>query len=465
MPKKLAVAEDFGLTEDLLVKRFDDTESANARRFYEQHHRDVRYATDRGVWSNWNGKYWDLDDVGGVMRRMNDVGLSVYQEAANEPDEKKRKLLWVWASKSDSRRNQENSLALARWKKGIEVREFSKVFDRQPLLLNVKNGTIDLKTGKLLPHNREHFLTKMVPIDYEEKDLAECCPEFKNFLHTTLKEDENLVFYMIQFMGLCLTGLNWEQSWWMFHGLTASGKSTFLNVLRGMLGPYAVVLPDNYFLLKNNNSTDYATAKLAGARLATSAETPEGKTLDVSKVKSLTGGEPITGEYKYENCFEFTPEAKLVLATNHRPKIRESDDAIWRRIKVVPFLHTVPLEDRNPNLAEELLEKAPEILRLAVGGCLHFLTQKRLVEPGAMNVAVSEYRKAEDVIQDFTDECCVLSQGLNLLRKELFDLYVKWCKENNQRQASKKKLAIELARLGVKAAPDDHSWNGIGLKA
>jgi len=463
-----AAPEDFGLKKEQVVEiddpsfRFPDTESANAKRFCEQHRQDVLYASDRGVWCCWNGTNWDVGDTGGVMRRMNAVAQSVYQEAANETDKKKQDSLWLWAKKSDSRRTQENSAATARWLKGIEVRTFAEVFDRKPLLLNVGNGTVDLNTGKLLRHNREHFLTKLVPVDYEEDAQ---CPEFVKFLTATLQEDANLVSYMIQFMGLCLTGLDWEQSWFLFYGLTASGKGTFLNILRGILGPYAAVLPENYFLLKKNNSTDFATAKLAGARLATCAETGEGRALDVAKVKMLTGGEPITGEFKHQNSFEFHPEMKLVLATNHRPNIRESDEAIWRRIKVVPFLRIVPREERNPTLAAELLEKeAPGILRLAVIGCQTFLEKKRLVEPPAMRTAFGEYRKAEDVIQNYLEECCDVDEELQVKRKELFDEYVKWCKQNAMRNSSQKKLANELARLGIEGDDGNRYWKGIGLK-
>src|SRR5713226_518164 len=124
-----------------------------------------------------------------------------------------------------------------------------------PLLLNVKNGTIDLRTGELLQHRREDFLTKMVPIKYDEKAA---CPKFSRFLNETLP-DAGLVGYLSRFAGYCLTGLTSEQAWFMFYGVTASGKSTLINVLRGLLGPYALALPEHYFLAAKNTS-DYATA-------------------------------------------------------------------------------------------------------------------------------------------------------------------------------------------------------------
>lgn len=441
------------------VGRIPITETSNAERLATKFQSDLRYCSDRCVWCVWNGDFWAVNDIGGVMRKTQEVNREIYLEAASEPDESLRKALGTWAKQSESRRTQENSAAIARYFDDIEVPKFSEVFDRHPLLLNVKNGTIDLQTGELRPHHREDFLTKIVPIEYDPN--AEC-QEFSKFLDETLP-GAGLVGYLSRFAGYCLTGQTSEQAWFMFYGVTAGGKSTLINVLRGLLGPYALALPEHYFLATKNTS-DYATANLAGVRIATCVETNEGRGLDVAKIKSLTGEHVLSAALKYENYFNFKPQAKLVLATNHRPHVPDTDESIWRRVKVVPFNITVPEEKRIPDLANQLLEnEGLGILRWAVLGCQSWLVN-RLDEPEAVKSAVNEYRTDEDIVQNFFDECCVREASAQVARKDLFAAYTHWNKDNGLRQLSAKKIAMELHRLGIEGDAGDRLWLGIRVQ-
>lgn len=216
------------------------------------------------------------------MRKMQEVSRGIYLEAAYEMDESLRKALGTWAKQFESRRTRENSAAIARYFDGIEIRGFSDVFDRHSLLLNVKNVTIDLRTGELIPHKREDFLTKMVPIEYDPKAT---CPKFSGFLNETLP-GEGLVGYLSRFAGYCFTGLSSDQAWFMFYGLTASEKSTLINVLRGLLGPYALALPENYFLV-TENTNDFATANLAGVRLRRASRQTKGNASTLQRSNRL----------------------------------------------------------------------------------------------------------------------------------------------------------------------------------
>jgi putative DNA primase/helicase len=441
------------------VGRIPITETSNAERLVAKCGTDLRYCSDRKVWCVWDGSIWTVNDIGGVMRRMQEVSREIYLEIAIEPDGSLRKELGKWAKESESRRTQENSVAIARYLDGIEIRNFSDVFDTHPLLLNVKNGAINLRTGELHSHRRADFLTKMVPIEYDPKAA---CPKFSRFLNETLPGD-GLVGYLSRFAGYCLTGLTSEQSWFMFYGVTMSGKSTLINVLRGLLGPYALALPENYFLVTKNTS-DFATANLAGVRLATCVETNEGKRLDVAKIKSLTGEDVIAAALKYENYFNFKPQAKLVLATNHRPHVPATDDSIWRRVKVVPFNITVPEEKRIHGLADRLLEEeGPGILRLAVLGCQAWL-MGHLDEPEAVKSAVNEYRTDEDILQNFLDECCAREASAQVARKDLFTAYSQWNKANGLRQMKANKFARELHRLGIKGDDGNRFWYGVRIE-
>lgn len=443
--------------DDESAPRLPITEMSNAERLIDKYSDEVRYCSDRRVWCVWDGKAWNVNDTGGLSRRMQDISLNIYSEIARTHNKKLRDALKRWALTSESRRTQENSAALARYFPDIEVREFSDVFDTHPMLLNVKNGTVDLRTGKLVKHRRENFITKLVPIEYDES--AEC-DQFKNFLSEALPGD-GLSLYLWKTVGYCLTGMTSEQKWWMFHGVTASGKSTLINVLHGLLGPYAMALPENYFLL-TNNVKDYATANLAGVRLATCVETNEGRRLDTAKLKSLTGGDVISAELKYQNCFTFRPQMKLILATNNRPHVSASDDAIWRRLIPIPFTRSVQEEKRIADLALKLLEvEASGILRWAVLGCQTWLSG-RLAEPDIIKAASVEYRTDEDSIQKFLDDCCIMEGEVE--RKELYSAYVGWCKSNHAWQISSIPFARDLYRLGVAQDPGKRKYFGVRLR-
>ena len=185
------------------------------------------------------------------------------------------------------------------------------------LLLNAKNGTLDLKTGKLRAHRREDYITKILEIEYREelRGMSEVHEVPRPKLSTAMLA---LIGYAVRMLGYLLTGLTSEQCWWMFHGLTASGKSTLIRIAHhGLLGPYAFALPEGYFLLSKNNS-DFTKAHLAGVRLATCVETNEGRRLDVAKIKELTGSDVISAALKHQNLFQFVPQCKLVLGTNHK---------------------------------------------------------------------------------------------------------------------------------------------------
>jgi putative DNA primase/helicase len=221
-------------------------------------------------------------------------------------------------------------------------------------------------------------------------------------------------------------------------------------------------LPENFFLV-TKNTTDFITANLFGVRLATCTETSEGRRLDVARIKALTGQDTTSAALKYQNYFEFRSQAKLVLATNHAPQVPAGDDALWRRLKVLPFNCTVPKEKQIADLAEQLLKReGPGILRWAVLGCQAWLAN-RLDEPKEVDAAVSEYRSAEDVIQDFLNDCCVREPAAQVLRVALYAEYLRWAKDRKMYLMSKKKFATELKRLGIEGDAGDRFWFGVRL--
>jgi putative DNA primase/helicase len=447
-------------TESITIPgRIAVTEMSNAERLQAKHGEDIRFSSDRGIWVVWDGKLWFTNDLGAVTRMMHSVTRDVYLEAAATEDKSMRDSLGKWALQSDSLRVIDHSITLAKHLPGIEVKRFAEVFDTHPELLNVRNCTIDLRTGEIREHRREDYITKLIDVEYDAKAT---CPQFQAFLNDTFPE-EGMVGYIVRCMGYFLSGFVDEQAWWIKCGETATSKSTLISIIHRLLGPYAFALPQNYFLL-DKGGTDYITANLAGVRFASCVESPEGKKLDVAKIKQLTGGDRVSASLKYQNTFTFNMEAKLVLATNYAPIVPAGDAALWRRLRVVPF-HRKPLEpaERVRDLAEKLFrEEAEGILRLAVLGSVARF-QGGLDEPPAVVHAIAEYRADNDVIQGFLDECTTLQAGDRVPRREFYRCYVKWSEENGNRPMSAKRLSVELHRIGIQGDAGNRYWIGIGL--
>jgi putative DNA primase/helicase len=441
------------------------TDISNAERLVARFSEDVRYASDRRIWCAWDATHWAANDPMGVSRRMQEVARGIYLEASKEPNPALRNALAEWAQRSESQSVQMSSIDAARCH--VEVKRFGDVFDTDPLALNGPKGTADLKKResvnaaypRFYPHRREDYITKVAPVEYRSEAK---CPQFDSFLNQTFRESAALIRYAQLFTGYCLTGLTTEQKWWMFYGPTASGKSTFIKILHGILGPYALPLPENYFLLSKHESTDFVTANLVGVRLATCIETNEGRRLNVARIKTITGEDSISAALKHQNYFEFKPQCKLVLVTNYPPHVPAGDDALWRRLKVVPFVATVPEDKRIPGLADKLLaEERSGILNWAITGCRDWQTEG-LKEPPEVTAAISEYRTSEDLIANFlADKHYEQDPDGRSAAQDVFKEFRDWCMENSIRPGTKTRFTRELRRLGFPLDDGGRHYTGI----
>lgn len=415
-------------------------DTSNSERFVKLNQTQVYYSPRRKSWMRFD-KRWMRDDVKEVIERAKVTAREIYFEAARLPAEEAKKM-GAWA---------ESSLGLHRIEAMIKLAEprmviVDELLDADDWTLNCANGTLNLRNGEFHRHRKEDFLTKITGVEY---DPAAQCPRWMEFLEGTFAGNAALIEYAQRLAGYFLTGCTTEQKWWMFFGPTASGKSTFILVLRGLLGEYAFALPENYFMLSRNESKDFVSASLAGVRLATCVETNEGKRLNVAKIKTLSGEDIISAEHKFERPFEFKPKCKLVLGTNYAPHVPAGDDALWRRSQILPFNVIVPKEKRIAALAAKLLDyEGPGILNWAYEGC-RLWQSGGLEEPAAVVQAVNEYRSSEDLVADFVGDCIVLEAGARTLMREIYDKYKKWCDDEGTHQRSKKFLGAELKRLGI----------------
>jgi putative DNA primase/helicase len=331
--------------------------------------------------------------------------------------------------------------------------------DADPWLLNVANGTIDLRTGELRAHRREDLLTRLAPVEYDPDAQAPC---WAAFLERIFAGDGELIGFLRRAVGYSLTGQTGEQVFFILHGTGANGKSTLLEALGAMLGDYGAKTPTETLLIKRSAGISNDVARLRGARLVTAVEAEDGQRLAESLVKQLTGGDTITARFLYQEAFEFAPTFKLWLATNHKPTIRGTDYAIWRRIRLIPFAVTIPEKEQDRTLPDKLKAELPGILAWAVRGCLEW-QREGLGLPEAVKAATAAYQVEQDTLAAWLDACCILSPTATARAGQLYKNYRAWAEENGERPMTGHKFGRTLTERGFDKYKDRAGWAYVGL--
>jgi putative DNA primase/helicase len=396
----------------------------NAERFVRQHGANVRYVAVHDRWYIWDGKRFRADDVRAVEQLAKATARSIYNEAANCKDDGLRAKIAEHAKASAALVRVRAMITLARSDPRVAARPGD--FDRDRMLLNCNNGTIDLRTGQLRPHDRADLITKLAPVDF---DPEATCSQFDAF-STRIMPDAAMRGHLQCVVGYGLTGEVGERCMFIFHGSGANGKTVLIETTAAMLGDYARAMPAATLLACGNDERPRNdVAMLDGVRFASCVESNEGRRLDEALVKAITGGDRISARHLYAEFFTFLPAFKLCMATNHRPEVRGTDNAIWDRIRLIPFNITIPEAERDQTLKARLLTELPGILAWAVRGCLRWQAEG-LQPPAEVVRATSEYRAASDHIGDFIAEMCVTGDGLAVGASDLRNAYERWCHEN-----------------------------------
>lgn len=450
---------------------FNDTDIANGVRLVERHGRDLRYtaATD---WLVWDGTRWKIDEKSvQVQARAKNTALAIYEEIATAFN---RDEVFKHAKYSEGRRGIEGMIYMARSEPGIpgDLAEF----DSHPMLLNLANGTLDLKTGELHEHRRTDCITKITPIEYQQH--AEC-PKWMAFMEFAtggeplkdgdgkeIEADPNnptpgrlLLKYLQRAAGYCLTGLVSEQVVIFLHGDGGRGKSLFSEVLRAILGEYAMVA-DRTLIMQKRHEKDIPSdiAALRGMRLALTNETEQGQRLDEAKLKELTGGDTLKGEFKYKSEFNFEPTHKLVIRGNYKPSISGQDEGIWRRLHLVPFDIPVPPDKKDAGLLEYIKQhELSGVLKWAVEGCLEWQRMKGLQPPEQVTKAVQEYRVESDSLGQFIEEFCIKDPNKWQQSSHFFKRYQAFCHMNAKKWVGTNDLPREMLKKGF-----DHGKKACG---
>lgn len=431
----------------------------NAERLVRLHGDDLRYCHDRKEWLWWDGARWAVDNSEEVVRRAKDTIRSMYEEAAQQGGLGRRSDLADHALRSAGGYRIRSMVALAQSERGIpiQVREL----DSDPWKLNVLNGTLDLKTGRLRCHSRADLHTRLAPVEY---DPRAACPQWDAFLHRVLGEDDELGSFVQRVAGYTLTGNTDEQVLFFLYGKGANGKSTFLAVLHELLGEYARTASFDTFIQKQRSGATNDIARLAGARYVTAQEAEGGAHLSEAMLKQVTGGDTVAARFLYAEHFEFTPSFKLYLAANHKPVIRGTDCAIWRRIRLIPFTVTIPEKEQDKDLVRKLKQELPGILAWAVRGCFDW-QRSGLGDPPAVTEATDEYRQESDALGSFLAECCAIARNAHAPASGLYSAYENWGERNGEQLVSKKAFGMELGERGFtrrKTSGRNH-WEGVGL--
>lgn len=442
---------------------FHNTDLGNAKRLVDRDGADLRYCHAWGNWLHFDDRRWVKDEVGEVMRRAKETVVAIYAEAAQSHDGEQRKALALHARRSESEARLKAMIELAKSEPGIPVTPSQ--LDADPWALNVLNGTIDLKTGKLRPHDRADLITKIAPAEYDPDAKH---PMWDKVIHDATGGDQGLKDYLPRAFGAGLCGEVLNEVLFFVYGPAATCKTTIIEAVTSTLGDYAARADFETFLAKSaNGGPREDIARLAGARLVTSVEVSDGRRLAVGLVKLLTGGDTVAARFLYGRTFEFRPQFTLVLAANHAPHVDEDDEALWRRMRRIPFNHIIPEERRDPGIKRTLTNPAKAgaaILAWMVQGCLDW-QEVGLDEPDAVKQSTTAYREEVAVFGAWIDECCHMGFDAEARAQPLYESYKKWAEENGYRPLGSKRFAQKLRERNLKNNRDRRGriWLGIGL--
>jgi putative DNA primase/helicase len=434
------------------------TDLGNAERFISQHGEDVRYCYAWSRWLVFTGARWERDESGHVHRLAKETVRGIYHEAAAAADEERRKALAKHAARSEAETKIRAMLELAKSEAPIAPDEL----DAAPWLLNASNGTIDLRTGELREHRREDLITKLIPVEYDPKATA---PTWAAALERTLPSPTLRAFFK-KLCGYAITGDVSEHILAVLYGTGANGKSTILNALLEAAGDYGMqAAPDLLVAKKGAHPTE--VADLFGKRLVASIEVEDGRRLAESLVKQLTGGDKVRARRMRQDFWQFDPTHKVFMAVNHKPEVRGTDTAIWRRIRLIPFTETIPPAEQDKKLPEKLRAELSGILAWAVEGCLEW-RREGLQAPDEVRKATGQYRSEMDVIGAFLQDECEIGLDYREPFTIVYKRYEEWCEDGGERAETRRKFNARLKERGGfearRSGPGgSNEWHGLRL--
>jgi P4 family phage/plasmid primase-like protien len=420
------------------------TDIGNGQRFAAMHAGKVVYMPSRG-WLAYEAACgaWRPNERA-VARLAKATALSWYATAAGCEDGDVRSPVLKHARASESAQKIAATLKMAESELAFEAEP--QDFDAHPFLLNTPTCVVDLRNGERLPHDPELRFTQVAGASYEPE--AEC-PLWLAHLERIFAGDAELIGFLQRFFGYCLTGRTGEQVICIFHGNGANGKSVTTETLRAVLGDYAASVDPRSLAISRHDGPRTDLARLAGARFVTAAESSADTQLDEALVKAATGGEPLTVRHLYKDPFEYVPQFKVVLSTNHKPEITGTDLGIWRRVRLVPFDVTIPEREQDRDLPTKLQTELPGILSWMVRGCIVW-QEKGLEAPAAVLEATAGYRAEQDVVGRFLGECSTPDRDAAVAVRLVYQAYKVWAGHAGETALTEQRFRTALREHGVR---------------
>lgn len=384
------------------------TDEALALRFADAHAERLRYVALWNKWYVWSGTHWRQDDT---LLALSEARKLCRAAAADCNKGKQRAAIasakTIAAMLSLARADRRLAATVDQW-------------DSDPWLLGTPTGTVNVRTGEQRPHSPSDYVTKLTAVA-----PGGACPIFRRFLAEVTDGDPQLQGFLQRVVGYALTGSTREHSMFFLHGLGANGKSVFVSTVAGILGDYHATAPIETFTASNADRHPCDLAALRGARLVTATETEEGRRWAEARIKTLTGGDKISARFMRQDFFDYTPAFKLMTSGNHKPGLRSVDEAIRRRLHLIPFTVTIPAAQRDPELGEKLKAEWPGILQWAIEGCAEW-QEFGLAPPAAVRDATAVYLESEDAIAAWIEDCCDRDANAWAKRGDLFASWKLW---------------------------------------
>ncbi|KAF1075958.1 phage/plasmid primase, P4 family [Methanogenium sp. MK-MG] len=443
------------------VPGITNTDAGNSQRLLTRYGEDVRYCTENKTWHIWNGKCWEADTTDRMLRLADKTAKAIYTEAEDNATGRE---LAGWGKKSESLKARRNMIEGA----GPYVAVKPEGLNAFPMLLNCKNGTLELDTMTFREHRREDLLTFTLKADYLP---GEKCPLWEQHITKILKKDTELINFFQEMCGYSLFFGEPEQIFFILHGNGKNGKSVTVSVLSKILGEYAATADVKSLMPQRSNGPRSDILRLDKKRMVTTTEPGEGMPLDEAMIKALTGGDTITIRGLYQSEREITPGFIIWMSTNHAPLITGTDEGIRRRPVLVPFNYTIPKDDRIPDYDKQLLDEGSGILNWCLDGLKRYQARGRLDRPEIITAATESYLRDNDPVGAFLDEMYIIDpqakgEEYRVRRKDVSDRFTQWCKDEGWEEVLPRKFAQRLRASGIQDGvkiSGGRSWQGLKL--
>jgi putative DNA primase/helicase len=424
------------------------TEDAIALRFSEQYADTLRYVSTRGQWLQWSGNKWCPEKTS--------LAFDLVRQSCRED------------AKTFGNGNPSSTVYSRKVVAAVEFfaradrRQAATVeqFDAQDMLFNTGgtsgmiDATFDLISGIPVPPNPAHYITKSTACSAAPPGAPH--PIWTAFLNRCVPDVETQKFLQ-RFFGYCATGSTIEHTFLFLYGTGANGKSTLVNTIREIFGDYATIADIGTFIASNQDRHPADLAKLVGARLAVAQETQKGRQWDEAKIKTMTGGDTMTARFMRQDWFDFTPKFKLLVTGNYKPRLESIDEAMRRRLLLVPFMVQIPPDERDPDLSDKLKAEWPALLRWILDGCGEW-RRDGLKPPATVTEATKDYFDNQDLLQQWLDDST--EDGGPYAFTATADLYASWrawCDARGIKPGSSNNLSEAIEDHGFERKRSGHS--------